>query len=187
MNANARRSLRLGLVTAVLAFSAAGTYAAVRSGQSDEGPPLPPAKQAIVDRIEARRKALPHRPEKKLKANPNPPAAIPEPAPLTGILQLNQTPFAPGQFMIENRWQALNGRVLVQVFAGSLAGDESQGVVILRRIFWQDGREISSHEHRTKNRVGALRIVEAHGHRLKLKAKNQDEFDFDADRDEFVS
>jgi hypothetical protein len=173
------------LIVGILALTGGATYAAVQN--DNDGPPLPPDKQARLDKVNALRAALPNHPERKPKGSPPPHPATPEPAPQTGILDMQQTPFPRGSYVIENRWQDFNGRVILQVFAGALYNDESQGIVIERRLQYPSYRELTFRVHQTRTRDGALRVVSARGHRLNLTTKTKKDFVFDADTEAFAS
>lgn len=93
--------------------------------------------------------------------------------PEVGILNMSQGPFPAGSFHIVNRWQALSGGILQQVFAGSEAATSNQGVVVTREVTWPGDSQRSANVYRTSTPTGALRIVAASGDDLTLASQTQ--------------
>jgi hypothetical protein len=192
------RRLLAGLLVAALAAGIAAVAAAQGPGDGSgghpaggvAGPPLPPQKQAILDRIAQFKAALPNDPAAKAAAiahNPGPPAATAETPPLNGILDTSQAPFAPGRYLIENRWQELRGATLHQLYAGADASDPSQGVVVEQLILWPDDRDLTVAEFRTPVKAGALKVTSVEGHLATLTSANGTQFVFDLAANRFVS
>src|SRR5438105_12145752 len=58
---------------------------------------------------------------------------VPVSAPPQGVIQSGQAPFPASEYAFVNQWQAKVGNQWVQVYAGTVADDPSQGVVVIRR------------------------------------------------------
>jgi hypothetical protein len=191
------RRLLSGVVVAVLATGLTAIAAAQGPGESSGGhpggsggPPLPPQKQAILDRIAQFKAGLPNNPAAKANAignNPGPPTGEAEPPPLNGILDISESPFAPGRYVIENRWQELRGATLHQLYAGADASDPSQGLVVEQLVIWPQDRDVSVAEFRTPVTAGALKITSVDGNRASLTSENGTQFVFDLAANRFVS
>lgn len=185
-----RRHSRSRWLVVMLAVAAAagGSYAAIRSSTDDDGPALPPEKEARKANVMRLRSSLPRDSAAKLEyvKSARPPTARPEPLPPTGILQLRQAPLPWGLYDIENRWQAMQGSTLLQVFAGALKSDPDAGVVVVRRLVYPSGRAEAIRVRRPQGGVGRLRIAKANGNRLTMTAGNRSLL-FDVDQEAFVA
>lgn len=148
-------------------------------------PTLPPAKQAFEERYEERRAQAPRgskdpetirRLQEELERD-RPPAS-PKPWP-TGIFQENEAPFPSSTVRIANRsQQVLDGKHFV-VYAGSLAQDPEQGILIVQVFSTDDLAVLDSAQRATPHRAGPLRIVAANGGRLTVKPERGEHVEFD--------
>ena len=114
-------------------------------------------------------------------------AAGPTPAPdqarPRGIIEEVQGPFSSQEITVENAWQEQVNGQWVQVYAGALASDPAQGVVI---VLAQTSAGITGSRHPTPVKAGAVRLVRADGLRLTLVAASGATSYFDAAARQFV-
>lgn len=140
---------------------------------------LPYDKQQKFGALQAAIAARPHDASTKVPwLHLHPTASLPlsnqgPSTPEVGILDMSQGPFPAGSFHIVNRWQALSGGVLQQVFAGSEAASNDQGVVITREVTWPGENPGSAKVYKTSTPTGPLRIVAAAGDDLTLESQSQ--------------
>ena len=106
------------------------------------------------------------------------------PGPAHGIVNNNVSPFPSDQFDIHNEWQDVVAGQWVQVYAGSIAGDPSQGVVIVRvsPLDWSTTTTVGVYPVR----AGALRIVSAVNSTLVLQTPGGSHLRFDAAARKFL-
>lgn len=122
----------------VLAASASGLFAS--------RPAVPPAKQAVLDRIHP--PANPGPPVSKgpnAKAVPRTTIRPPEHAGIVGTPdQLGgvPVPFPADVFHVTNMWLDLQAGVFISIYAGSLGSDPDQGAIVVERINGETGRDL---------------------------------------------
>lgn len=95
-----------------------------------------------------------------------------------GLIEGEPGPFYSGEFRAVNLWQAQGPEGFLQVYAGALGEDPSQGalVVLLTSFDFSKGDETW---YLTPQKGGALRIIgEMEGH-LQLEAEDGFRYDFD--------
>jgi hypothetical protein len=123
-----------------------------------------------------------------------PPAETsPNPPPPEGIVDVGP-PLPPEQYLIQNGWQQLVDDHLVQAFAGALAGDPSQGVVVVVTRAWDlqtmqpdlVDEEVSVETFPSPLRLGSLRVVSAQGSVLGLVSDQGIVLAFDVTARRFV-
>lgn len=103
--------------------------------------------------------------------------SVPETWP-SGILSDFSVPFSSESVRIENMWQRDIEGELVQVYAGSLAYDPEQGIVIVV-VMNRDDRDVKGERILSKEKNGALKIVEENGGKLILKSEKGVSYEFD--------
>jgi type II secretory pathway pseudopilin PulG len=99
-----------------------------------------------------------------------------------GILQTSLSPFPPDAYTIQNHYQALVNGQHLSVFAGSLANDPFQGVVI-RLTLSLDLQHSSTKVFQTADRVGSLHVAQVSGAILTLTSSTGAAFQFDTSLD----
>lgn len=100
----------------------------------------------------------------------------------TGIIENPSVPFSSMDFKITNAWQELVNGNYILIFAGSLAYDPDQGVLLLESELPGD-----SGEYLTPRKNGTIRIVKVKGLRLVLETLTNDIFYFDVPARRFVN
>jgi hypothetical protein len=101
----------------------------------------------------------------------------------TGIIQYPSAPFPITEYKITNAWQDMVDGKYVLVFAGTLAIDPEQGVVI---GLVESPRQYSQYLTPTKN--GAICIIDMKGLRLVIRsAENNQTYYFDVPAQKFVN
>lgn len=175
-----KRALRVAII--VVGAAALGIPAArlVSAG----GPALPQEKQAILDRVDAERAAGVSAPKPSDPTALRPPEE-PEAPWTTGIVEDGEAPFPSSDVTILNRWQGRIDGVRVVVYAGALARDARQGVVIVARL-GADLAEVSSRRYLTPVKAGAVKIARAAGDRLALESVSGVQSLFDVSNAAFV-
>jgi hypothetical protein len=105
--------------------------------------------------------------------------------PAHGIVNNNASPFQADEYLIENEWQEIVAGQWVQIYAGSLPDDPTQGVVIVRvsPLDWSQTTTVGVY----KVRGGTLRIVSAANRILVLHSSSGAHFRFDAVGWKFLS
>jgi len=111
------------------------------------------------------------------------PTPAPDLARPRGIVEEVQGPFSSQEITVENAWQEQVNGQWVQVYAGALASDPAQGVVI---VLAQTSEGMSGSRHPTPVKAGAVRLVSADGLRLTLVAASGATIYFDAAARQFV-
>ncbi|KEO82902.1 hypothetical protein [Tumebacillus flagellatus] len=168
---SSRVAVLLGLGVLALGITAVAASATSRAPMDS----LPLAKQAIEDNYA------------KLKENAAKPAPKSTDTSLkpvnheqlpTGILDSFTPPFHSEDVTITNMWQKQEGGQLVQVYAGQLAGDTDQGVIIVRTT---DADGITTTEDRivTKEKAGSMKITADGNGKLSMKAVKGSSYEFD--------
>jgi len=163
-----RRGLFWALTAGLLAVLAVGLPAASRSRAAQGATRLPPAKQAIMDRIAQHRAAA--------LAAPKPPKVhrhvvpTPETWP-SGIFQRSIAPFPSSLYTIKNQWQNVVGGAHVQVYAGTETANPSQGIVAIVTTSL-DLQTVQSATYPTPSADGAVQITAANGAQLTLTTTN---------------
>lgn len=140
-------------------------------------------KLAIEERI-ATQQALENLATKPLDPSDARPSSIPDPPRVTGIIENPSVPFYSGDVHINNAWQELVNGYYITVYAGSLAEDPTQGIVIIIREYPDF---ILSDRLFTSEKAGSLRIITVDGLRLLLQTENKQSFYFDVPAVRFVS
>ena len=138
-------------------------------------------KLAMAERMQAEQAAGAQLPRREKAAPPLPQAAAPNlPEPLQeGIFDGSQGLVRPSSADILNVWQgARNGNVF-QVFAGSLPGDPSQGILLVVQIAPDMKRKTTW--LRPPGQPGALRITAAGGPLLTLAGQDGSTLTFNLD------
>jgi len=100
----------------------------------------------------------------------------------TGIIENPSVPFSSMDFKITNAWQELVNGNYILIFAGSLANDPNQGVLLLESDIPGD-----SGGYLTPRKNGTIRIVMVKGLRLVLETPTNDLFYFDVPARRFVN
>jgi hypothetical protein len=113
------------------------------------------------------------------------PTAAPEVERPAGIFEDVQGPFSSQELVVANAWQGQIDGEWVQVYAGALTDDPTQGVVVVL-VAGQPGAASGS-QHLTPAKAGAVRIVAAEGTRLTLEAADGTRFTFDAATRQFTT
>jgi hypothetical protein len=115
----------------------------------------------------------------EITLNPYTPEQWPE-----GIFETGQAPLSR-QLRIVNQWQSDAFGTHLQVYAGYLETDATQGIVVIHNTpFSLQGGE--GHTYYTPTKVGAVRIVAVNGERLELISKSGSVFTFDVAAREFI-
>lgn len=202
--------LTVGAFVLIVSLFAVGLAVAIAQSNSQ----LPPQKQAILDKSAAdgatavaNRKpgmlatGVAHSTEVAIKLQ------TPQPTPtiITGIQDIQLSPFNSEEALVENRWQGFIGGQFVRVYAGRLTADSEQGFVAIERGLADSGKgyliqpsasavlvapdgtpiaagDISSHtlqKYLTPRKGGTVRIVSVDGLRLTLTSKSGKTFIFD--------
>ena len=113
---------------------------------------------------------------------PTPPASEAWP---TGVFETAQSPL-PSKYRIENQWQRDDGRVRIQAYAGSLASDPEQGILIVLTHNLGSGEQ-NSDSFMTRERIGPLRVLRSSGTVLTLVSARGELLGFDTDARRFVN
>jgi hypothetical protein len=101
----------------------------------------------------------------------------------TGIIQYPSVPFPSTEYRITNAWQDIVDGNYVLVFAGSLANDPEQGVVI---VLLESPRQ--HRQYLTPTKSGVISIIGVEGLRLILcSSDNNETYYFDVPALRFVS
>jgi len=171
--------MRLLFASLVVAL-ASGLLLLTIVGKSESDSPLPPDKQAIVDReAKARSDALsqPLPPnarkdvEPYIQATATPWSPIAKvPAGAGSIVETGLAPFSSEEILVENQWQEIKDGNYVTVFAGASGGDHSQGLLIITAETVNGEHPIPSAGggYLSPMKTGALGVVGADGERLTL-------------------
>ena len=120
---------------------------------------IPPQKQAIIDNrgaLEPIPSGLPTAP--KTGVNAAAPIASPDPAWPSGIINDGVAPFPAAEFTLGNVWQDLVNGSHVQVFAGALGSDSSQGVFLVV-VTSLDGTSSTPSQYLAPIKGGLLRVT----------------------------
>lgn len=101
----------------------------------------------------------------------------------TGIIQYPSVPFPSTEYEITNAWQDIVDGKYVLVFAGTLANDPEQGVVI---VLVESPRQYRQYTTPTKS--GAISITDVKGLRLVIRSLDNNRiFYFDVPAQKFVN
>jgi len=101
----------------------------------------------------------------------------------TGIIQYPSVPFPSTEYKITNAWQDMVDGKYVLVFAGTLANDPEQGVVI---VLVESPRQYR--QYLTPTKSGAISITDAKGLRLVIRSSDNNEiYYFDVPAQKFVN
>lgn len=178
---NRRRLARPRLV----ALAAAGTLVlslAITAVATSQTPVdwrgLPSLKRAMEERAEQfRLQGQANRaPKDPVKAPAAPPQS--DAAPPRGIIAEGQAPFSSQDAVIRNQWQDVVDGAWVHAYAGALASDRSQGlVIVVRRPL--DGSAITGDRYLTPTKAGAVHFVTANGLQLVLRSQSGGQLTFD--------
>ena len=181
-----RRSFRLSLVVGCAAAVVGVATAGVRS-VSDEGETstMLSGKAAAQAAMDQQQKEL----GKKKERTPKPgragrPASRPDPQPTEAGLAPVSSPFSSGQYLVGGTgWQQVKGKKTVIVYAGALAADPAQGVVIVStwrplRGASEQGPGVQADVYLTPTRVGPVELSEAAGTVLTLRTSDGVELKF---------
>ena len=178
MTQDKRRKAPRWLVWAALAALIA---AAAPLGQMATATPpdtgLPPEKQSIEDQYERERN------EGLQRRAPKGPAARiatvgDDQFRPSGIIERGPAPFSTEDVVVRNQWQQQVDGVWVQVYAGALAENPAQGVVIVAAE-GAAAREAATERYLAPQQSGALRVVAESGSRLTLEAADGSVLAFD--------
>ncbi len=138
---------------------------------------LPPAKQAIEDHYaQIRAYGEAHKASKDPNKAPTPPVSQDSPR-QTGIIENSQAPFSSQDVQVENQWQRKVNGAWVQVYAGALTNDPTQGFVQV--LTESPAGNVSGKQFRTGIKAGAVRITAEHNLQFTLVSKNGASFTFD--------
>lgn len=172
------KTMWIALAAATLVIAAA---AAIRTGAlADTVATLAPAKQAILDKEAAdRRASMLHSPvPPNPAANPtNHACCIEQPVaiPNWGLVGSGQVPFPSQGYSFVNRWNDKQG---FSVAAGSLSSDPTIGVVSVMQF--DSSRQMTSHaEYIAPRGSGVLRITGLSGTLLQLVSSTGHSWSFD--------
>ncbi|MBI4497919.1 MAG: hypothetical protein HY689_08490 [Chloroflexi bacterium] len=138
---------------------------------------LPPEKQALEERY-ARDRATARQTPKDHQQGPPPQTPGQRPLRPRGLIEHGQAPFSSQDVVVRNQWQDEVNGAWVHVYAGALAGDPEQGMVVVVTES-ADGMLGTAHRYPTPNQSGAVRIVKAEGTTLVLVAPGGPPFTFD--------
>lgn len=199
---------RKGIVVAAAALAVGGLGADLAwtgelAGRFSEDPAASARLALNPDKAERLAHAQRVRSEAHARAanhpKPDPVAARPEPTldplPPTGIIPISP-PFPAQVYLIkEQGWQAVEAGKRIAVYAGALAENRAQGLLIVEvaslpkpsavPAFTQPGGELQGDQTRLYTRFptptleGAVEIVSAQGHRLTLRAESGKVLEFD--------
>ncbi|HNT24001.1 MAG TPA: hypothetical protein PKM21_06540 [Anaerolineales bacterium] len=101
----------------------------------------------------------------------------------TGIIQYPSVPFPSTEYKITNAWQDMINGKYVLVFAGTLASDPEQGVVV---VLVESPRQYR--QYLTPTKSGAISIADAIGFRLVIRSSDNNEiYYFDVPAQKFVN
>jgi hypothetical protein len=100
--------------------------------------------------------------------------------PEQGIIETSESSLPMSDYRLTNRWQALDGSTLVQIFAGGKADDPGKAVIVERVLRWPGTGVISTKVISPGNAAGPLRIVGASGMTLTLRASDGGRYSLDA-------
>ncbi len=103
-----------------------------------------------------------------------------------GIFENGPADLPPAVYHIENEWQTDSYGSHLQVYAGSIVSDPSQGVIAVH-VTSLDGKSAEGHDYLTPSKHGAVRIVLADGPQLQLISKDGTRFTFDVGTRIFVA
>ncbi len=168
-----RTSMQLLLLGLVVAVALAVPLSAQLARSAT--PPLPPAKQAIQDRLTQMRLAAINAP--KTGKDYQPPVSLPVAWP-SGIIESAEAPFSTLQYKVDNEWVGVVGTSHAIAYAGAEAANPVQGVLILQTISF-DLRVVQSFPYLTPTPTGALRLVSANATTLVLAAQSGEQYSFD--------
>lgn len=167
----------LGAVTLGVVLLETGSQASAPCQLCDvpeeEWDKLPPEKRADQERL--KRKYEQAAQQALAPAEP-PPTPAPPPPLREGIYDIDVVPLVKN-FRISNHWNGTQGPERLQVYAGSLITDPSQGFVVVR-LLRKDSSPVTSHP--TPERAGAVRIVNVEAGRLTLVSTSGKVWVFDA-------
>jgi hypothetical protein len=174
---------------------------------------LPPEKQALLDKSEAdRATAVANRKPGLLATGvaqatevavklqtPQPTSTI-----VTGIRDIQLSPFHSEEALVENQWQGFVAGQLVRVYAGRLTADPEQGFIAVEKMRSDDKGYLAQtaptaislatdgtpvviaglpsytlQKYLTPSKEGAVSIVSVNGLQLTLASKNGKTFTFD--------
>jgi hypothetical protein len=96
-----------------------------------------------------------------------------------------QPDFALSQYTVVNSWLTTNRSRPVVVFAGALAGNAEQGVVVVVGCVGTVENPHSVHAYPTSAKDGALTLTASHGSELTLRATNGAVYLFNARTDQY--
>ncbi|MCX6020577.1 MAG: hypothetical protein NTZ05_02395 [Chloroflexi bacterium] len=138
---------------------------------------LPPVKQRIEDqyereRVEGLQRRAPKGPAARM-ATVSDDQFRP-----SGIIERGPAPFSTEDVTVRNQWQQQVDGVWVQVYAGALAENPAQGVVVVASE-GAAAREAATDRYLAPRPSGALRIVAESGGRLTLEAADGKQLAFD--------
>lgn len=102
-----------------------------------------------------------------------------------GIFETRQAPLSR-LYVIENHWNRERGSSHLKVYAGALATDPSQGLVVVT-VTSADLKQQQQEVFLTSERAGALRVVAARGAVLSLVSERGQNFTFDIDALSFTA
>jgi len=206
MKINSNKRSTILIITTLLVTSLVFTYLGLASSLQS-GPPYNPEEREIYELREALKNRnlsdqMRHSLEEKLEiaervvtqrvvGYPAPkdadkiPTLIPvtDPRPPTGIIDKIQEPFYSREVKIANLWQDFVNDELIQVAAGALTHDPSQGIVIVRNLTTQ----IGGMYYQIPNKTGTIYVAEANGTQLTLKTSQGETYFFDATELQLVS
>lgn len=161
---------------------------------------LPPAKRTMESRIQVSQATALAGPKPPQLFNTPATWATPVPTVLDNniqrrpagagtIVETGLAPFPAMAYIFENQWYAPVGNEYVNIWAGAVGDDPTQGVVVIAHIALP-GSKITPQpgaEYKTPTKAGSVHIVDADGMRLKLVAENGASFTFDVTSGKFVS
>jgi hypothetical protein len=140
----------------------------------------PAAPQKDPQEYQPRPAYAPAAPSTSHVSMPRPTLPAPISPPARGIIQSGQAPFPASSYTFVNQWQAQVGQQWVQVYAGMLTADPSQGVVVVRRSTLDWSASEPPQVLRAPLRSGALQITGAGGTRLSLQSSQGIRYTLDA-------
>jgi hypothetical protein len=194
---NRHRWMLLGIagigISAVVLLAAIGTSSASPNCLPCEVPPdqwsqLPPGKQELLQREQQQyTEALSQGQASQDMADQKNPAPQGTPAVESwpeGIFETGQAPL-PHDYVIENQWQTTLPNGHVRVYAGSLASDPSQGLVVVLTTSL-DLKQGTTQVYLTPAKTGPIRIFDSYGQQLSLISKGGALLTFDVSARQFV-